>query len=283
MKQIGEILGLKLVSATDETRGLIAAQSNNANGESFEGRLKSGLPGISGAVVGVSFNKEEIGGSVDGNKTRIVSVEVFIDKDGNILVGHGRSELLALFLGKKGKIILKVLIKRIKSAIGGSNEVMKVGKFEESANGAKAKGGLMMEDEEGSENETAEERVARGRAKEGNESRIKVGREIMAKPGAKSGARDAVLFGILTLGSSTKRIGESREGLRGVKRRPTKGLLPGVNRSCRFTQSHGCVSFGSVLQQNYPRDSRLTRLLCISLTNLYFRSIFYSTTPYWPD
>jgi hypothetical protein len=141
---------------------------------------------------------------------------------------------------KKEKVVIEATVDVVQSAIRGGNKGFELGLDEKALNETDSSAALVTENEKESQDETAQEGQADRRAEESDEGRVHMGGHGFMEPGPQSGARNAVIFGILSLGGRrVVGMGKSGGGGGNLALVPAKRVLANVDGLGRVIESHG--------------------------------------------
>ena len=125
--------------------------------------------------------------------------------------------------------------------------MVEAGHLQEEANLAETAGVLVVEDQKPGQDEATKQGKTDRAAEEGDEFGVKPFGNRLSEPVAESGAWDAVLTGVLTLGDGRiARVGEGGVGLGGVDGVPVAGALPGIDGRSTVAVSHGSFPWASM-------------------------------------
>ncbi len=100
VEQVRRVLRLQAVAgAGDQSLGLVAGHLHDFDRQAMQRLLEGGRPGHAIALGVVGLQDEEVAGRFDGYQTSLLTVEVLIRTNGDLLGRHGGPQALLLLVG----------------------------------------------------------------------------------------------------------------------------------------------------------------------------------------
>lgn len=238
VEQLGHVPGLQLARTGDQAAGLVAGQQNHLDGQIGRAPLDGGGPGACIAAFLILLDEDEAGGGFEGDQTGVWAVEVLVGDDSDVLLGHAFGEAGTFVLSEVGELLFEFLAEGVQSAVGGGDEVGEFADAQEFAQSAQTAGPFEVKDQEESDEDTPQEQFATRGLQDGGDLQFDVVGKVLPQPVAESGARDAELQGVLSLGV----VGVSVEIIAhvgDVESSPGAAVWPLAIRVGSLRESHG--------------------------------------------
>ena len=240
-----------LLGAAQQSRGLVTGQLHDLHSHALDAFADGLLPGVGVTPLGVTFDEDEIGNRLDGDQAVVRAVEVLVSDDGDAARSHLPGQVRLELVAESSQVGLEVKQQRVQGAARAGDEAIKLSVLQGGSDEAQATGALQAEGGEGGCDDSAEEGLASGAAKEGDEVGVQLGVSqcgiVTASPVAEGGARDAGVLGILSVGLWIRRAEEVVMGQGGLGSGPAERVCAWCGPFVTLRGSHGSCSLRVVV------------------------------------